>query len=113
METTGQNTVTQEGEEMYQTGIYYTNDKVKETVERIAEIERQRSEKFFVEIAPLRNYYPAEAYHQDYLKKNPNGYCHIPKEEMKLFSELRVDPGDYKRPAAEVILPLQTRFFCT
>ena len=28
-------------------------------------------EKFFVEIAPLRNYYPAEAYHQDYLKKNP------------------------------------------
>ena len=23
------------------------------------------SEKFFVEIAPLRNYYPAEAYHQD------------------------------------------------
>ena len=87
----------------YQTGIYYTNDKVKETVERIAEIERQRSEKFFVEIAPLRNYYPAEAYHQDYLKKNPNGYCHIPKEEMKLFSELRVDPGDYKRPAAEVI----------
>ena len=87
----------------YQTGIYYTNDKVKETVERIAEIERQRSEKFFVEIAPLRNYYPAEAYHQDYLKKNPNGYCHIPKEEMKLFSELRVDPGDYKRPAAEAI----------
>ena len=71
----------------YQTGIYYTNDKVKETVERIAEIERQRSEKFFVEIAPLRNYYPAEAYHQDYLKKNPNGYCHIPKEEMKLFSD--------------------------
>lgn len=27
------------------------------------------------EIAPLKNYYPAEAYHQDYLKKNPQGYC--------------------------------------
>ena len=27
------------------------------------------------EIAPLKNYHPAEDYHQDYLKKNPNGYC--------------------------------------
>ncbi len=27
------------------------------------------------EIAPLHNYIPAEDYHQDYLKKNPNGYC--------------------------------------
>ncbi len=27
------------------------------------------------DIAPLRNYYPAEDYHQDYLQKNPNGYC--------------------------------------
>ena len=41
----------------YQTGVYYTNESVKETVERIAEIERGRSEKFFVEIGPLKNYY--------------------------------------------------------
>ena len=27
------------------------------------------------EIAPLRKYFRAEEYHQDYLKKNPNGYC--------------------------------------
>jgi peptide methionine sulfoxide reductase msrA/msrB len=27
------------------------------------------------EIAPLRNYNRAETYHQDYLKKNPDGYC--------------------------------------
>lgn len=25
----------------------------------------------------------------------PGGYCHIPKAEMKLFSRLRIDPGDY------------------
>ena len=87
----------------YQTGVYYTNDKARETVERIAEIERGRSEKFFVEIGPLLNYYPAEEYHQDYLEKNPNGYCHIPKAEMELFSRLRIDPGDYKKPAAESI----------
>ena len=41
-------------------GVYYTNESAKETVERIAEIERGRSEKFFVEIGPLKNYYPAE-----------------------------------------------------
>lgn len=87
----------------YQTGVYYTNESVKETVERIAEIERGRREKFFVEIGPLKNYYPAEEYHQDYLEKNPNGYCHIPKAEMELFSRLRIDPGDYQKPAAESI----------
>ncbi len=87
----------------YQTGVYYTNDKARETVERIAKIERGRSKKFLVEIGPLKNYYPAEEYHQNYLEKNPNGYCHIPREEMELFSKLRIDPGDYKKPAAESI----------
>ena len=82
---------------------YYTNESAKETVERIAEIERGRSEKFFVEIGPLKNYYPAEEYHQNYLEKNPNGYCHIPRAEMELFSKLRIDPGDYQKPAAESI----------
>ena len=87
----------------YQTGVYYTNEEAKETVERIAAIERSRSAAFHVEIGPLLNYYPAEDYHQDYLQKNPNGYCHIPLEEMRLFSSLRIDPGDYRKPAEELI----------
>ena len=33
----------------YQTGVYFTNESERETVKRIAEIERGRSEKFFVE----------------------------------------------------------------
>lgn len=56
-----------------------------------------------VEIGPLVNYYTAEEYHQNYLEKNPTGYCHIPREEMKIFSGLRIDPGDYKKPAVSVI----------
>jgi len=87
----------------YQTGIYYTTDEARETVERIAEIERSRSKEFHVEIGPLLNYYPAEEYHQDYLVKNPNGYCHIPIAEIELFSKMRIDPGDYQRPATEAI----------
>ncbi len=87
----------------YQTGVYYTNDSARETVERIAAIERGRSEAFFVEIGPLLNFYPAEEYHQDYLEKNPGGYCHIPLAEIELFSRLRIDPGDYQKPAAEAV----------
>ena len=87
----------------YQTGVYYTNERAKETVERIAAIERGRSQSFFVEIGPLINFYPAEEYHQNYLEKNPGGYCHIPREEIELFSRLRIDPGDYQKPAAETI----------
>ena len=87
----------------YQTGVYYTDDASKETVERIAALERGRREKFVVEIGPLVNFFPAEEYHQDYLDKNPNGYCHIPRAEIELFSQMKIDPGDYKKPAAEAI----------
>lgn len=92
----------------YQTGIYYTNDKAREVVERIAEIERKRSQEFFVEIGPLINFYDAESYHQDYLEKNPTGYCHIPVEEIKLFSSLKIDPGNYRKPAKEAIRDMLT-----
>jgi len=87
----------------YQTGVYYTNDAARETVERIAAIERSRSSEFYVEIGPLLNYYPAEDYHQNYLANTPFGYCHIPMEEIRLFSSLRIDPGDYQKPAEEAI----------
>ncbi len=87
----------------YQTGIYYTDEKAKETVERIAEIEKNCCERFFVEIGPLRNFFSAEEYHQNYLEKNPGGYCHIPWKEMKLFAGLSIQPEEYTKPAAEVI----------
>lgn len=87
----------------YQTGIYYTDDAAKQTVERIADLEKGRSERFFVEIGPLVNFFPAEEYHQDYLDKHPGGYCHIPLQKMQTFSKLAIDPGDYQRPAQEII----------
>ena len=37
-----------------------------------------------VELAPLRNFFPAEEYHQHYLDKNPGGYCHIPRGLLHL-----------------------------
>ena len=41
-----------------------------------------------IEVEPLKNYVEAEEYHQDYLKKNPNGYCHI---DIKKADEPLID----------------------
>ena len=87
----------------YQTGIYYTNSMAKEVAQRIYDIEKSRRAKFFVEFEPLANFFLAEEYHQNYLEKNPDGYCHIPRDEIELFSKLKIDPGDYRKPAAESI----------
>jgi peptide methionine sulfoxide reductase msrA/msrB len=35
------------------------------------------------EMKPLENFYPAEEYHQNYLDKNPGGYCHIPNDKFE------------------------------
>jgi peptide methionine sulfoxide reductase msrA/msrB len=87
----------------YQSGIYYTNDTAKETVDRIADVERGRYEPFAVEITALSSFYDAEDYHQDYLDKNPNGYCHITSQDFDLAAKSIVDPGDYPRPSDDAI----------
>lgn len=87
----------------YQTGIYYTNTQAQAVVERIVELERGRHKVFAVEVGPLKNYYPAEEYHQNYLDKNPGGYCHISPAKINLLSTLKIDAGAYKKPAAETI----------
>lgn len=38
-----------------------------------------------VEAGPLRDFFPAEGYHQDYLDKNPDGYCHVNLGGAKRF----------------------------
>lgn len=87
----------------YQTGVYYADEASRETVERIAAIERERTPDFVVEIESLDRFYDAEEYHQDYLDKNPFGYCHISPVEMEQASQMIVDPGNYQRPSDEEI----------
>lgn len=38
---------------------------------------KNNSKPIVVEVEKLKRFDKAEEYHQDYLKKNPNGYCHI------------------------------------
>lgn len=87
----------------YQTGIYYTNDEAKETVDRILAIETERYPKIVVEIEPLEVFYEAEEYHQNYLEKHPNGSCHIQAGQIAWMEQIVVDPADYRRPAEEEI----------
>ena len=66
----------------YQAGIYYTEEASGETVRSYAEAEARNYPVFAVEVCPLSRFVPAEDYHQDYLIKNPTGYCHIPRMEF-------------------------------
>lgn len=62
----------------YRSGIYYRDPADKATIEQVVAGEQKKySAKIVTEVVPLRNYYVAETYHQKYLVKNPNGYCHI------------------------------------
>ena len=71
----------------YRSGIYFTDKEtgavVKSEVEKLA---KNYSKKVVVETTNLKNFYKAEDYHQDYLDKNPGGYCHI---EPGIFEEAR------------------------
>lgn len=63
----------------YRTGIYYTDGDDRATIEGVyRSVERKMGEELVVELEPLHNFYSAEEYHQDYLDKNPSGYCHLP-----------------------------------
>ncbi|MBX9102483.1 peptide-methionine (R)-S-oxide reductase MsrB [Streptococcus anginosus] len=85
----------------YRTGIYYTNDTDVPVInEVVKEQERQFGQKIAVEVEPLRHYVLAEDYHQDYLKKNPSGYCHINVNDA--YQPL-VDPGQYEKPSENAL----------
>lgn len=68
---------TDEGRQ-YRSGMYYTDDTQKAVYDRVLEqLEFRQGRRPATEVEPLRNFYPAEDYHQDYLDKNPGGHCHI------------------------------------
>ena len=87
----------------YQTGVYYVDEESRAAAMRVAEVERGRHDLFLVEIAPLTRFYEAEEYHQNYLEKNPDGYCHIAPEKIGVIAQAVVDPGGYQRPARETL----------
>jgi len=64
----------------YRSAIYTTTDAQRESAESSRRVfQRELSgggyDEITTEIAPLDHFYYAEDYHQQYLAKNPNGYC--------------------------------------
>lgn len=82
----------------YRTGIYYVNEGDKAVIdEKIKSVQLAYSKPVVVEVEPLKHYYLAEEYHQDYLEKNPNGYCHIDLftvEDVVIKKEWYPKPSD-------------------
>ena len=76
--------VNKQGEDVgtqYRTGIYFIDDESEKIAkESIDNLQKKYDNPIAIELMPLKNYYKAEEYHQKYLDKNPNGYCHIPLE---------------------------------
>jgi peptide methionine sulfoxide reductase msrA/msrB len=83
----------------YRTGIYYVDDKdLNVILHSITQLQRQYDNPIAIEVAPLHNFSPAEDYHQKYLDKHLNGYCHIPKAKFEEAAKAIVNPTSYKVP---------------
>ena len=81
----------------YRTGIYYQNEQDKAVIEAaLKTLQSKYQAPIQIEVEPLKNYVEAEEYHQDYLKKNPNGYCHI---DIKKADEPLIDDKKYPKPS--------------
>lgn len=99
----------------YRSAIYYTNEHQKEVANRTKDIYQNLLYKhnfgdIVTEIKPLVKFYEAEDYHQDYLAKNPNGYCPNHATGVKFQKDKKVDfitPLNRKE-----IVVVEADFFC-
>lgn len=92
----------------YRTGIYYTDAADLPVIDaQVAAIQRRNKEKVAVEVMPLKNFYPAEEYHQDYLYKNPGGYCHVDPSLFKEAKALKSGNLSDKEELRKRLTPLQ------
>ncbi|MGX7107854.1 peptide-methionine (R)-S-oxide reductase MsrB [Facklamia miroungae] len=80
----------------YRTGIYYIEDQDQAIIEgRLTKEQAKYKQPIRIEVKGLEAFYPAEEYHQDYLQKNPNGYCHI---DLTQANEPLIDVKLYPKP---------------
>ena len=90
----------------YRTGIYYTDpDDLPVIIAAVESMERRLKQKSAIEIGSLLNFYEAEDYHQDYLVRNPGGYCHIDSHLFELARNYRTRSAE--STLRERLTPLQ------
>ena len=87
--------------EQYRSGIYYTDEADRTVIAAAIEREQKKfSLPVVVENKALEHFYEAEEYHQDYLAKNPNGYCHIDIKKADEPLPGKAASG-YRKPSAD------------
>ncbi|WP_277584287.1 peptide-methionine (R)-S-oxide reductase MsrB [Psychrobacillus antarcticus] len=87
--------------EQYRTGVYYKKTTDKDIIDQVVAKEQQKyNDPIVTEVEPLTSYTLAEEYHQDYLEKNPDGYCHIEFDSLE-DQEIPslTDPALYPKPS--------------
>lgn len=98
----------------YRTGIYWVDDEDRPTVEDVyKEIQAKYESTLMTEKCRLECFFPAEEYHQDYLLKNPSGYCHLSPAELKsakTYARITQTLRSHSDEEKKVVLP---RFFKT
>lgn len=98
----------------YRTGIYYSNAEDERVIKKsLDELQSDFFNKVVVECEPIKNFYRAEEEHQEYLIKNPSGYCHMSRsmidEQAKAKAAHAFDNKDFSRgrvygkPSKEVL----------
>ena len=98
----------------YRTGIYWTDEEDRRIIEDIyAEIQSGYEEVLAVEKCPLECFYPAEEYHQDYLYRNPEGYCHLSLDTLKFAKTYSLIINELRGVADEGKRSVLQRFFKT
>src|SRR6056297_199415 len=92
----------------YRTGIYYEDEEDREVIENhIEKISPNYDSDIVTEVEPLENFVIGEEYHQDYLEKNPNGYCHINLSDIP-NRKPEIDQKNYEKPSDEEIKEMLT-----
>lgn len=98
----------------YRTGIYWVDDEDRPTVEDVyKEIQAKYESTLMTEKCRLECFFPAEEYHQDYLLKNPSGYCHLSPAELqfaKTYARITQTLRSHSDDEKKIVLP---RFFKT
>lgn len=84
----------------YRSGIYFDDPADRTVIERsLAQLQARVSDPVVVEAEPLKNFTPAEEYHQDYLEKNPGGYCHIGIDLFREAADAKPQATDFAEAA--------------
>jgi methionine-S-sulfoxide reductase/methionine-R-sulfoxide reductase len=97
----------------YRSGVYYTNCVDRDIIQAAIKAEQGRYQApIVVENLPLEQYFPAEEYHQDYLDKNPGGYCHIdiskatdPLPQLSKYNQItkQYNPKQFHKPDTDTL----------